>query len=58
MAFRRVEEVKLSELITLLNANSSVVVELPDERADERVNFELIGVEYREVLDYLGLSYK
>jgi hypothetical protein len=58
VAFRNIQNMKLGKLVEILQANSSVDIELPTEKEEEKVSFELVGVEFQEVLKHLGLKYK
>jgi len=58
VAFRNIQNMKLGQLVEILQANSSVDIELPTEKEEEKVSFELVGVEFQEVLKHLGLKYK
>lgn len=58
VAFRNFKDVSLNHLVDILNNSTSVQIELPQERIQESVTFEMIGFEFREVLDFLKLSYR
>jgi len=58
VAFRRFREIRLGRLVEVIHANSAITVDLPAERAEERVSFELVGVPFQDVLKHLGLTFK
>ena len=58
VAFRNIQNMKLGQLVKILRANSTVDIELPTEREDEEVSFEMVDVEFQEVLKHLNLKYK
>ena len=58
VAFRNIQDMQLGEIVEILRANSSVDIETPKGKEEEKVSFDIVGVKFEDVLKHLGLNYK
>ena len=58
VAFRNIQDMTLGEIVEILRANSSVEIETPKGKEDEKVSIDMVGVKFEDVLKELGLNYK